>query len=128
MGSASTVVEKAETQRDKVLELTIEELDLSVRSVEIRVQDLHLAVGLNVSGSDLALAGGLNVDRFDLLGVELGNDGLHIEDDLGHVLLHAGDGGKFMLDTLKGTVTKLPAREDIDLPIEEHLIVELYSK
>ena len=28
----STVVEKAETQRDKVLELTIEELDLSVRS------------------------------------------------------------------------------------------------
>ena len=32
MGSASTVVEKAETYRDKVLELTIEELDLSVRS------------------------------------------------------------------------------------------------
>ena len=32
MGSKSAVVEKAETQRDKVLELTIEELDLSVRS------------------------------------------------------------------------------------------------
>ena len=32
MGSKSTVVEKAEAQRDKVLELTIEELDLSVRS------------------------------------------------------------------------------------------------
>ena len=32
MGSASTVVEKAEAQRDKVLEMTIEELDLSVRS------------------------------------------------------------------------------------------------
>ena len=31
-------------------------------------------------------------------------------------------------NTLKGEVTKLPAREDIDLPIEEHLIVELYSK
>ena len=31
-------------------------------------------------------------------------------------------------NTLKGTVTKLPAREDIDMPIEEHLIVELYSK
>jgi small subunit ribosomal protein S4 len=31
-------------------------------------------------------------------------------------------------NTLKGTVTKLPAREDIDLPTEEHLIVELYSK
>ena len=32
MGARSTVVEKAEAQRDKVLELTIEELDLSVRS------------------------------------------------------------------------------------------------
>ena len=32
VGARSTVVEKAETQRDKVLELTIEELDLSVRS------------------------------------------------------------------------------------------------
>ena len=29
---------------------------------------------------------------------------------------------------LKGTVARMPAREDIDLPIEEHLIVELYSK
>ena len=32
IGSRSTVVEKIETQRDKVLEMTIEELDLSVRS------------------------------------------------------------------------------------------------
>ena len=32
IGSKSTVVEKAEAQRDKVLEMTIEELDLSVRS------------------------------------------------------------------------------------------------
>ena len=31
-------------------------------------------------------------------------------------------------NTLKGTVTKLPAREDIDFPVEETLIVELYSK
>jgi len=31
-------------------------------------------------------------------------------------------------DTLKGVVTKMPARDDIDFPIEEHLIVELYSK
>ena len=32
VGTRSTVVEKLETQRDKVLEMTIEELDLSVRS------------------------------------------------------------------------------------------------
>ena len=31
-------------------------------------------------------------------------------------------------NALKGTVTKLPAREDIDFPVEETLIVELYSK
>ena len=31
-------------------------------------------------------------------------------------------------NALKGTVTRLPAREDIDIPIEEHLIVELYSR
>ena len=32
-------------------------------------------------------------------------------------------------NALKGTVGRLPVREDInDMPIEEHLIVELYSK
>ena len=31
-------------------------------------------------------------------------------------------------ENLKGTVTRLPEREDIDFPVEEHLIVELYSK
>ena len=31
-------------------------------------------------------------------------------------------------NALKGTVAKMPAREDIDMPIEEHLIVELYSR
>ena len=31
-------------------------------------------------------------------------------------------------NTLKGTVTKMPIRDDIDIPVEETLIVELYSK
>ncbi len=31
-------------------------------------------------------------------------------------------------DKLEGKVVALPAREDIDVPIAEHLIVELYSK
>ena len=34
----------------------------------------------------------------------------------------------FDQNTLTAKVVALPAREDIDLPIEEHLIVELYSK
>ena len=31
-------------------------------------------------------------------------------------------------ENLKGTVTRLPECADIDFPVEEHLIVELYSK
>ena len=31
-------------------------------------------------------------------------------------------------DEFKGVVTRLPERSDIDFPIEEHLIVELYSR
>ncbi len=30
--------------------------------------------------------------------------------------------------SLKGVVTKLPERSDIDFDVQEHLIVELYSK
>ena len=32
------------------------------------------------------------------------------------------------VEKLSGKVIKLSDREDIDIPIEEHLIVELYSK
>ena len=31
-------------------------------------------------------------------------------------------------NALKGIVVKMPVREDIDVPIAENLIVELYSK
>ena len=31
-------------------------------------------------------------------------------------------------ETLSGKVVRLAAREDVDIPVEEHLIVELYSK
>lgn len=31
-------------------------------------------------------------------------------------------------EALKGTITRLPERADVDFPVEEHLIVELYSK
>ncbi|MBK5251352.1 MAG: 30S ribosomal protein S4 [Peptostreptococcaceae bacterium] len=31
-------------------------------------------------------------------------------------------------EKMEGKVVALPAREDIDIPVEEHLIVELYSK
>ena len=31
-------------------------------------------------------------------------------------------------NSMTAKVLAVPAREDIDLPVEEHLIVELYSK
>ena len=31
-------------------------------------------------------------------------------------------------DKLEAKVIRLASREDVDLPVEEHLIVELYSK
>ena len=34
----------------------------------------------------------------------------------------------FDQNTLQGKVINLPERADVDLPVEEHLIVELYSK
>jgi small subunit ribosomal protein S4 len=35
---------------------------------------------------------------------------------------------KFDAEGLSGTVLALPGREDVDLEVKEHLIVELYSK
>ena len=67
--------------------------------VEVGIQDLHVGVRLDVPGSDLALAGGLDVDSLHAFAVQLGDDPLHVQDDLGDVLLDAGDGGKLMLDT-----------------------------
>lgn len=32
------------------------------------------------------------------------------------------------VEKMRGTIVTQPSREDIDLPVEEHLIVELYSK
>lgn len=32
------------------------------------------------------------------------------------------------LEQLKGTVLRLPNREEIDVPVQEHLVVELYSR
>jgi len=34
----------------------------------------------------------------------------------------------FDVDTMTGTVVALPNREEVDAPVKEHLIVELYSK
>lgn len=50
--------------------------------------------------------------------------------DIAEAIVHRTPPAWLELDkeALKGRVLTLPAREDIDAPIEEHLIVELYSK
>ena len=63
------------------------------------VEDLDLGVGLYVAGSDLALAVHLNIHCLGLVAVETRDDVLNIQNYLGHVLLDAGDDGKFVLHT-----------------------------
>ena len=46
----------------------------------------------------------------------------------GNVKVNLPEWLSFDAATLTGKVEKLPARSDIDLTIQEHLIVELYSK
>ena len=44
---------------------------------------------------------------------------------------HSGNSVNWLdmdIENLKGSIIAEPSREDIDIPIEEHLIVELYSK
>lgn len=60
--------------------------------------DLNLRVRLVVAGGDFALAGGFDIDGLGSVAVKTGDDALHVENDLGHILGHAGDGGKLMLD------------------------------
>ena len=74
--------------------------------VQLGIQNLHIGIGLDVAGRHLTGAGGLDIDGLDALeavldalAVELGQQALHVQNDLGHVLFHAGNGGKLVLHT-----------------------------
>ena len=66
--------------------------------VMLGIEDLNLRIRLDVAGGDFALAGGFDIDGLGSVAVKTGDDALHVENDLGHILGHAGDGGKLMLD------------------------------
>ena len=66
--------------------------------VQVRVQDLHLAVGLDVAGGHHAGTHRLDIDRLHRVAVELRQEALDVQDNLRHVFLHAGNGGKLVLD------------------------------
>ena len=67
------------------------------------------------------------LERFVPIKITDKNSGLqsNMEDALGHIVP-----GWLELDgqNFKGQVLELPQREDLAIPIEESLIVELYSK
>ena len=69
------------------------------RNVQIRIQDLHLTVGLNVAGGNCAGTHRLDIDGLAGITMELGQQALDVQNDLRHILLHTGDGGKLVLHT-----------------------------
>ena len=67
--------------------------------VQIRVEDLNLAVCVDIASLDLALAGGLDVDRLGTITMQLGNNALNIQHDFGNVFLNARNRRKLVLHT-----------------------------
>ena len=64
------------------------------------VQYLDLRIGLDIASGDFAFALCLDVDRLGRFAVHFSSESLDVEDQLGNVLLNAGDGGKFMLNAV----------------------------
>ena len=56
------------------------------------VKNLDVGIADDVAGGDFAAGSRFNENRFRRLGVELCDDALDVQDDLGHILFHAGDG------------------------------------
>ena len=60
--------------------------------VHIFVEDLDVGIGLDHAGGDDAGLAGAQVQRLGALAVQLEGDLLEVEDDIGSVLNHAGNG------------------------------------
>ena len=65
--------------------------------VQVGIEDLDLAVRVDVTCLDFTLASGLNVDRLRTVAVQLGNNALDVQYDLGYIFLDARDRGELML-------------------------------
>ena len=66
--------------------------------VQIRIEDLHFAVGLDVASSHFTFTGRVDIDGLCALAVQSCDDLLHIQHDLRDVFLDARDRGELMLD------------------------------
>ena len=65
----------------------------------IGIEDLDLAVRLDIAGCDFALAGCVNEDGLCALAMQSRDDLLYIQNDLRHVFLDAGNRGELVLHT-----------------------------
>ena len=70
------------------------------RNVKIRVVDFHTSWRLNGTGSHLTCAFGAQVHHHWLIRVRGNGQPLDIEEYVGNILLHTGDGGKFVQHTV----------------------------
>ena len=66
----------------------------------IGIQDLDVGIGGDVTRGDGLRAGHVDIYGLGTVGVKLGDDTLDIQNDLGHILLHAGNNRDLMLDVL----------------------------
>ena len=62
----------------------------------VGVEDLHVAVSLNVTGRYNRGALGLDIYGFLLVAIKFRDNAFNIENDLGYILFHTFDGGEFM--------------------------------
>ena len=67
--------------------------------MKVRIENLDLAVCLDVAGGDFTFAGGVDEDGLRALAVQSGNDLLYIQNDLRNVFLDAGNRGELVLHT-----------------------------
>ena len=68
--------------------------------MHLRIDELKLVINGDVLGLDLGGALHIEHDGFGLIGIQLGRQGLEVQDELAHVLGDAGHGGKLMLNAL----------------------------
>ena len=66
-------------------------------NVQLGVEDLDLAVCLDVAGRDFTLACRFDIDGLRAVAVQARDDPLHIQHDLRDVFLDAGDRRKLVL-------------------------------
>ena len=66
-------------------------------NVQLGVEDLHFAVGLDVASSHFTFTGRVDIDGLCALAVQSCDDLLHIQHDLRDVFLDAGDRRKLVL-------------------------------